>query len=256
MSMRRMIFATFLIPGASQYVELVHPYRRFESCGITEIRAWLYDRAGGELASLTLPLKETVVDLRAIFPRVDETALVLTDVAYRLKGTRHPYQYGLLYQACPDATPIHYPLDIALGLTSAINYFPNHGYFPLGPLPPWLNIRLYLGNVSEHRPIEPEVTLATGQEKRSFTVHLPPLAHRLVDLPVEGGTPADYLTVGGEAKPICYVAGVDARSGALTFLEHLMQTYKPAEEAGNLGNVPDMDDADISQVAKELSGHM
>ncbi len=237
MSMRRMLFATFLIPGARQYVELVHPYRRFESCGITRIGASLYDGDGGELASVTLPLTETVVDLATFFPQIAETALVLTDVAYRLKGKQHPYQYGLLYQAPPGATPIHYPLDIALGLTNAINYYPNHGYFPLGPLPPWLRIRLYLGNVSEHRPIEPEVTLSTGREKRSFTVHLPPLAHRLVDLPAQEGEPVDYLTVAGDAKPICYVAGLDSRNGALTFLEHLMQTYKPDAEVGEQGNV-------------------
>jgi hypothetical protein len=239
MFMRRMMFATFLIPGARHYVELIHPYRRFESCGVTRIEALLYDRAGRELATVSLPLEKTVVDLSSIFPETDESALVLTDVAYSMSGKKHPYQYGFLYQAQPQATPVHYPLDIALGLTNAINYFPNHGYFPLGSLPPWLHIRLYLGNVSEHEAIEPEVTLAAGQEKRSFPVCLPPLAHRLIDLPEQGAQPVDYLTVAGEAKPICYVAGVDTRNGALTFLEHLMQTFKPDAEEGDLGNVPE-----------------
>jgi len=237
--MRRMLYATFLMPGTSHYVELVHPYRRFESCGVSRIGASLYDRDGRELASATLPLTETVVDLGEIFPQTDGTALVLTDVAYDMRGKQHPYQYGFLYQSAPDSTPIHYPLDIALGLTNAINYFPNHGYFPLGPLPSWLRIRLYLGNVSEHETIEPEVTLAAGQEKRSFTVSLPPLAHRLIDLPEQGGQTVDYLTVAGEVKPICYVAGVNRATGALTFLEHLMQTFKPDAEAGDLGNVPE-----------------
>jgi hypothetical protein len=220
-------------------VELIHPYRRFDSCGVTRIDAWLYDGQGRELAAARVPLEKTVVDLASIFPETDQSALVLTDVSYAMPGKKHPYQYGFLYQALPQATPIHYPLDIALGLTNAINYFPNHGYFPLGPLPSWLRIRLYLGNVSEHRPIDLEITLAAGRDKHGLTVHLPPLTHQLVELPLQEGALVDYLTVAGEVKPICYVAGVDARSGALTFLEHLMQTFKPDAQAGELGNVPD-----------------
>lgn len=238
--MRRMLFATFLLPGTRHHVELVHPYRRFDSCGVTRIDAWLFDREGRELASRRVPLDKTVVDLAAVFPAdlpaAREGAMVLTDVAYNMPGKKHPYQYGFLYQNRPEATPLHYPLDIAMGLTNAINYFPNHGYFPLGLVPPWLRLRLYLGNVSEHCAIEPEVTLVRGAARRSFTVPMAPLAHRLVDLPAQDEA-LDYLTVAGEVKPVCYVAGVDARSGALTFLEHLMQTFRPDAEEGGQGYV-------------------
>jgi len=238
--MRRMMFATFLIPGTRQYVELVHPYGRFRACGVTAIKASRYDPDGRELGSADLPLREILIDLATVFPVCRETALVLHDVTYDLKRNKHPYQYGFLYQGIAGATPIHYPLDVALGLTDAIRYSPNYGYFPLGPLPAWLGIRLYLGNVSEHVAIEPEVTLVTSQRTRRLTVPIPPLAHRVVDLDAtEQGEAVEYLTVKGEQKPVCYVAGVDRRTGALTFLEHLMQTYKLDAEEGDQGNVPE-----------------
>ncbi len=225
--MRQMLFATFLIPGTSQHLELVHPYDRFERCGVTAIRASLYAPDGRELATSNLPLDDTVLDLGTVFPVRDDSAMVLTDVTYDLKGKRHPYEYGFLYQPGPGASPIHYPLDVALGLTDAITYQPNYGYFPLGPLPPWLGIRLFLGNVSEHAVIQSEVTLVSGRGVRRFPVVLPSLAHRLVDLwDGQGQESFEYLTVRGEQKPVCYVAGIDRRTGALTFLEHLMQTFK------------------------------
>ena len=229
--MRRMLFATFLIPETSHYLELVHPYDRFERCGVTEIRAFLYAPDGRELATANLPLDDTVLDLGTVLPVCDDSAMVLTDVTYDLKGKRHPYEYGFLYQPVRSASPIHYPLDVALGLTDAINYLPNYGYFPLGSLPPWLGIRLFLGNVSEHAVIEPEVEMVTAKEARRIAVSLPPLSHRVVDLPDDpGDEPLRYVTVRGEAKPVCYVAGLDRRTGTLTFLEHLMQTFKPDEE--------------------------
>jgi len=234
-----MLFATFLMPETRHHVELVHPYRRFKSCGVTRIEAWLFDREGREVASAAVPLGRTVVDLAALFPKADE-GMVLTDMDYAMPGKKHPYQYGFLYQDRPEATPLHYPLDIAMGLTNAINYFPNHGYFPLGPVPPWLRLRLYLGNASELCAIEPEVTLVRGAARRSLTVPIPPLAHRLVDLPVQDDA-VDYLMVAGAVKPVCYVAGVDARSGALTFLEHLMQTFRPDAEEGGQGYVAEPD---------------
>lgn len=225
--MRRMLFATFLIPGASHYIELVHPYDRFDRCGVTKILASLYAPNGRELATATLPLDDTVLDLGTVLPVGDDSAMVLTDVAYDLKGKRHPYEYGFLYQPGPDASPIHYPLDVALGLTDAITYLPNYGYFPFGPLPSWLGIRLFLGNVSEHAVIEPEVEMVTAKGARRVVVSLPPLSHRVLDLP-EGSAddPLRYLTVRGTTKPVCYVAGLDRRTGTLTFLEHLMQTFK------------------------------
>ncbi|MEW6542410.1 MAG: hypothetical protein AB1411_02240 [Nitrospirota bacterium] len=227
MAQRRMLFATFWMPGAKQYVELVHPQWRFAHCGITALRTSLYAGDGREVAVRDLPLEDPVIALDAVFSAPGDTAMVLTDVAYELKGKKHPYQYGFLYQPASGATPIHYPLDIALGLTDAIRYSPNFGYFPLGPLPPWLGVRLYLGNVSEHASIEPEITLVAANGCRTIPTVLPPLSHRIVELPVgDGAEPIEYLTVGGPAKPICYVAGVDRRTGALTFLEHLMQTHK------------------------------
>lgn len=228
--MRRMMHATFLIPGTRHYIELAHPFFKFATCGVTRIWAGLYDREGHELAAVSLPLQEMVVDLATVFPAPDDVALVLTDMTYDLKGKKHPYQYGFLYQDIAGATPIHYPLGPAVGLTDAINYSPNYGYFPLGPLPPWLGIRLYVGNVSEYGAIEPEVAVVTKQRTTCMTVPLPPLAHRMVDLPdADGKEPIEYLTARCDAKPICYVAGVDKRTGALTFFEHLMQTYKPRE---------------------------
>lgn len=229
--MRQMLFATFLIPGTSQHLELVHPYDRFDRCGVTGIRAFLYAPDGRDLATTSLPLDDTVVDLGTVLPVWDDSAMVLTEVTYDLKGKRHPYEYGFLYQPGPGASPIHYPLDVALGLTDAITYQPNYGYFPLGPLPPWLGIRLFLGNVSEHAVIEPVVEVVTAQASRRVVVSLPPLSHRVVDLPDDrADDPLRYVTVRGEAKPVCYVAGLDRRTGALMFLEHLMQTFKPDEE--------------------------
>lgn len=238
--MRRMLFATFLIPETRHYIELIHPYDRFERCGVAAIRAALYAPEGRELATADLPLDDTMLDLGTVFPPHGDSAMVLTDVTYDLKGKRHPYEYGFLYQSHPGASPIHYPLDVALGLTDAITYLPNYGYFPLGPLPPWLGVRLFVGNVSEHAVIEPEVRVVTAKGERRVAVSLPPLSHRVVDLSDDpDDEPLRYLTVRGDTKPVCYVAGLDRRTGTLTFLEHLMQTFKPDEETGERENVPE-----------------
>jgi hypothetical protein len=225
--MRRMLFSTILLPGAVQHVELAHPFWRFSHCGVTAIRTSLHGAEGDELAAADLPLDRNVVELRDHFPAVAGTALAFFDVAYDLKGKRHPYQYGYLYQEAPGATPIHYPLDVTMGLTDAINYMPNYGYFPLGPLPDWAGIRLYLGNPCERATIEPRLRLVTSRGVRRRTVSLPPLGHRCLDLePAAAGETLEYLTLHSDTKPVCYVAGVDRRSGALTFLEHLMQTFR------------------------------
>jgi hypothetical protein len=225
--MRRMLFGTMMLPGAIQYIELAHPFWRFAHCGLSSVRALLYDRKGRALVATDLPLDRNLVDLRNHFPSVGEPALALFDVAYDLKGKQHPYQYGYIYQDIPQATPIHYPLDPALGLTDAINYSPNFGYFPLGPLPAWLGIQLYLGNVSEWTTIEPEVQVVTSQGSRIVKLSLPPLSNQVLEVEgPEAGEILEYLAVKTDNKPVCYVAGVDRRTGALAFLEHLMQTFK------------------------------
>jgi hypothetical protein len=235
--MRHMVFSTFLFPGARHFVELAHPHRSFRSARISAVSAFLYDEEGRERAAASLTLERTVVDLGALFPGAPAGGLVLTEVAYDLPGKRHPYQYGFLYQERAAATPIHYPLDVSLGLTNAVTYWPNHGYFPLGPTPPWLEVRLYLGNVCERAAIEPEVRLVTRRGVESRRVAIPPLRPLTLSLPA-GEEPIEYVIVEGVAKPVCYVAGVDRRTGALTFLEHLMQTYKPAMDEGRVGGVP------------------
>lgn len=235
--MRQMIFSTFLFPGARHFVELAHPHRSFAGARISAVSAFLYDEEGRERAAVPLPLERTVVDLGTIFPGAPAGGLVLTEVAYDLPGKRHPYQYGFLYQERPAATPIHYPLDVSLGLTNAVTYWPNHGYFPLGAVPSWLEVRLYMGNVAERAAIEPEVRLVTRRGVERRRVVIPPLHPVTLSLS-SGEEPVEYVVVEGEAKPICYVAGVDRRTGALTFLEHLMQTYKPAMTAGRVGGVP------------------
>jgi hypothetical protein len=235
--MRRMMFACFLWPGTRQYVELAHPYARFAECGVTRIAASVSDAGGRGLGEVEVPLTENPSDLRELFPDVREPAMVLLDVAYNLKGRAHPYQYGFLFPE--SGTPIHYPLDMALGLTNAINYYPNFGYFPVAGLPRWMGLRLYLGNVGEYAPLDATVTLVSADGERTLPVRLGPLQHCAMDLPAhEPGAPLRYLTVGGEAKPVCYVAGVDARTEAITFLEHLMQVFKYDENHVETGAPP------------------
>lgn len=152
--------------------------------------------------------------------------MVLNDVSFEMEGKDHPYQYGFLYQGTETATPIHYPLGIVLGLTNFI-HFSNTGYFPLCTLPPWVTVRLFLGNPSRHASIEPEIMLVSPCRVTTHTILLPPMGHRIVDLqelaPAEG---VEYLVVRGAVKPLVFVAGVHRESGAMTFLEHLIETNR------------------------------
>ena len=224
MTRRRMMFGTFLIPRSRQWVELVHACPSLESSGVRSVHATTFDQHGNEAASRALPLHERLIDLHAVFPPREDVVMVLNDVSFEMEGKDHPYQYGFLYQGTETATPIHYPLGIVLGLTNLI-HFSNTGYFPLSALPSWVTVRLFLGNPSSHASIEPEIMLVSPGGVTTHTIQLPPMGHRTVDLhelaPTLG---VEYLVVRGTVKPLVFVAGVHRESGALTFLEHLIET--------------------------------
>lgn len=222
--MRRMMFGTFLIPGSCQWIELAHACSSPCLSGVVSVQATAFDSRGVEVASQPLPVHERIVDLQSLCPPRDEGLMVLTDVGFEMEGRDHPYQYGFLYQGNEKAAPIHYPLGIVLGLTNLV-HFSNTAYFPLSVLPSWMAVRLFVGNPSRHAAIDIEIAAVSHTGVAVHPVRLPPLAHQVVELDdVAGGGDVDYLMVRGPVKSLAFVAGVHRETGAVTFLEHLIET--------------------------------
>lgn len=226
---RRMMFATFLIPGTQQWIELVHQTKNITK-RVTRIIGQCFDPTGKELASVTYALTHPMQDLSGLWPSPTDTALILNDMTYVHTGKGHPYQYGYLSQQIPHASPIHFPLAVCLGLLRGQDYSPLT-YFPLGALPSWVGIRLYIGNVSEHATAEYHLIVHTTKGRKDRALTIPPLGHTVIDLPAGLlKEQVHFIAFRGIQKPIAYIAGVNRRNHALTFLEHFMDTCNLREE--------------------------
>lgn len=194
---------------------------RSDTPNLERIDAAYYSASGELLASETLDHRLTVTPLRSDF---DERGYVLMRVRY---ASMLPINvYGFVVNKA-SGEGVTYPLSAAIGWPENRVWL-NRGIFPTGAPPDGWHHEVFVANPSRWAELKFRVILFSGGRRHSTTRALAPRQSMTIEVePLArtfGLTETEAVGVVARNKPSVYVLGRNERTGALSFVEHLV-TY-------------------------------
>jgi hypothetical protein len=150
-------------------------------------------------------------------------------IRLRCKNIRALNIYGFLIHKSIGAC-VTYPTSFAVGWPET-RCWDNRVFMPTGKPPKGWNHELFVANPSRWADISIKITLFLDDEQQDLIIRIPPKASRfiLIEPLAEKlglGQFVNYVKVVSRTKPITYMLGRNIKSGALSFVEHLISYHR------------------------------